>query len=103
MSEGFSILPKPDYSPVEAYEQLVRGNIGKLKLGDMAGRTVATGVVPYPPGIPILMPGENAGPVDGAILGYFKALEAFDLRFPGFPHDTHGVEVEDANTGCGVN
>jgi hypothetical protein len=22
-------------------------------------------------------------------------LERFDLRFPGFTHDTHGVEIED--------
>nr|WP_313064390.1 hypothetical protein [Paraburkholderia sp. LEh10] len=28
-------------------------------------------------------------------LGYLKALEQFDLRFPGFTHDTHGVEVDD--------
>jgi arginine/lysine/ornithine decarboxylase len=61
----------------------------------MAGRTVATGVVPYPPGIPLLMPGENAGPVDGPLLGYLKALEAFDADMPSFRHDIHGVEVRD--------
>lgn len=95
MSRGFSTLPVPELSPVRAYEQLVRGNVEVLSLEQMAGRTVATGVVPYPPGIPLLMPGENAGPADGPLLGYLKALEAFDLRFPGFTHDTHGVEVED--------
>ena len=42
-----------------------------------------------------MMPGENAGPADGPLLGYLKALEAYDSRFPGFTHDTHGVEVED--------
>ena len=93
MSAGFSELPKPDFSPVEAYEKLVRNQIESLPLNKMAGRTVATGVVPYPPGIPLLMPGENAGPADGPLLGYLKALEAFDKRFPGFTHDTHGVEV----------
>ncbi len=95
MSRGFSTLPKPDFSPAEAYEHLVHNEIEMLELADMAGRTVATGVVPYPPGIPLLMPGENAGPADGPLLGYLKALEQYDLRFPGFTHDTHGVEVED--------
>lgn len=95
MAAGFSVLPVPDLSPVEAYEHLVRGQVEHLSLDGMAGRTVATGVVPYPPGIPLLMPGENAGGVDGPLLGYLKALEAFDRRFPGFGHDTHGVEVED--------
>ncbi|WP_426110586.1 Orn/Lys/Arg decarboxylase N-terminal domain-containing protein [Pseudomonas sp. DSP3-2-2] len=95
MSRGFSTLPVPDLSPVRAFEQLVRGNVEVLSLEQMAGRTVATGVVPYPPGIPLLMPGENVGPADGPLLGYLKALEAFDHRFPGFTHDTHGVEVEE--------
>ncbi|GHG98605.1 Orn/Lys/Arg family decarboxylase [Pseudodonghicola xiamenensis] len=95
MAQGFSTLPVPELSPVEAYEQLVLDHVESLPLDAMAGRIVATGVVPYPPGIPLLMPGENAGPADGPLLAYLKALEAFDQRFPGFAHDTHGVEVED--------
>jgi lysine decarboxylase/arginine decarboxylase len=66
-----------------------------VALDQLPGRIVATGVAPYPPGIPLLMPGENAGPGDGAVLGYLRALETFDRRFPGFEHDIHGVEVED--------
>jgi lysine decarboxylase/arginine decarboxylase len=95
MSRAFSTLPVPDLSPVMAYEQLVRGNVEIVPLDQLAGRTVATGVVPYPPGIPLLMPGENAGAADGPLLGYLKALEDYDRRFPGFTHDTHGVEVDE--------
>lgn len=95
MAAGFSVLPHPDMSPVNAYERLVQGDVEQVTLAELAGRTVATGVVPYPPGIPLLMPGENAGAADGPLLGYLKALEAYDRRFPGFTHDTHGVEVED--------
>lgn len=97
LSAAFSVLPHPDMTPVEAYENLVHNNIESLTLDQMAGRTVATGVVPYPPGIPLLMPGENAGAADGPILGYLQALQAFDRQFPGFAHDTHGVETEDGN------
>ena len=95
LSEAFAVLPHPDMSPVEAYEHLVKDMVETLTLDEMAGRTLATGVVPYPPGIPLLMPGENAGPADGPLLGYLKALEAFDREFPGFTHDIHGVEAED--------
>lgn len=95
MSEAFSTLPAPEMSPVQAYEHLVRNEIEELALDDMANRVVATGVVPYPPGIPLLMPGENAGPADGPLLSYLKALQSYDLRFPGFGHDIHGVRVED--------
>ncbi len=92
LAGGFSVLPHPDMSPVEAYENLVHNRVKNLKLDEMAGRTVATGVVPYPPGIPMLMPGENVGDIDGPFLSYLKALEAFDGKYPGFEHDTHGVE-----------
>lgn len=97
LSAGFGMLPTPVLSPVQAYERLVNGDVESLKLDQMAGRTVATGVVPYPPGIPLLMPGENAGDAEGPLLGYLKALEAFDAVMPGFAHDTHGVEVEDGS------
>ena len=95
MGEAFSVLPEPKLSPVDAYERLVRNQIERITLDRLEGRILATGIVPYPPGIPLLMPGEYAGPADGPMIGYLRALEAFDLRFPGFAHDTHGVEVED--------
>jgi arginine decarboxylase len=63
-----------------------------VALDAAAGRIVATGIVPYPPGIPLLMPGEHAGAADGPLLAYLKALESFDRSFPGFAHDTHGIE-----------
>ena len=95
MSAAFGVLPVPALSPVQAYERLVEGRVESVPLARMAGRIVATGVVPYPPGIPLLMPGENAGVAAGPLLGYLKALEAFDAEMPGFAHDTHGVEVVD--------
>jgi arginine/lysine/ornithine decarboxylase len=95
MADAFSVLPEAKLSPVEAYERLVRNEVESLTLDAMAGRLAATGVVPYPPGIPLLMPGENAGQADGPFLRYLKALEAFDRQLPGFTHDTHGVEVQD--------
>ncbi|MBR6327949.1 MAG: arginine decarboxylase, partial [Alphaproteobacteria bacterium] len=95
LANAFSELPTPDMTPVEAYEHLVKDQVQSLTLDEIAGRTVATGVVPYPPGIPLLMPGENAGSAEGSALTYLKALEAFDDAFPEFTHDIHGVEVID--------
>jgi len=95
MAEAFSTLPKAVLSPIQTYERLVRGDVEQVPLDQMAGRTVATGIVPYPPGIPLLMPGESAGPADGPILGYLKSLEAFDRQFPGYTHENHGIEVTD--------
>ena len=94
MAKAFGLLPQAEFSPVEAYEKLVRNEVELVPLAEAAGRIAATGIVPYPPGIPLLMPGENAGPADGPVLGYLSALEHFDASFPGFTHDTHGIENE---------
>ncbi len=91
-AQAFSSLPVPVMTPNEAYGRLVHNDVEVIAVDEMAGRIVATGVVPYPPGIPMLMPGENAGPNDGPYLGYLHALQAWDRRFPGFSHDIHGVE-----------
>jgi len=91
-AEAFSKLPVPDMTPAEAYSRLVHGEVEPIAVKNMAGRTVATGIVPYPPGIPMLMPGENAGPESSPCLKYLKALQEWDGKFPGFGHDIHGVE-----------
>lgn len=95
MAAAFAMLPQAVLSPVQAYEKLVRNEIESVTLAEAAGRVVATGIVPYPPGIPLMMPGENAGPIDGPLLSYLRALESFDRQFPGFGHDTHGIEAEE--------
>lgn len=92
---AFETLPDPAVRPSEAYAAVVRDQAEVLALDDMPGRTVAVGVVPYPPGIPLLMPGELAGAADGPHLSYLRALEDFDRRFPGFEHDIHGVDHVD--------
>ena len=91
-ADAFSTLPVPVMSPAEAYQQLVRNRIEQVPLEHLAGRILATSVVPYPPGIPMLMPGEDAGANDGPYLSYLRALAQWDQRFPAFGHDTHGVE-----------
>jgi arginine decarboxylase len=95
LAEAFSTLPTAHMTPAAAYRELVLDNIEHVELNDMADRVLATSVVPYPPGIPMLMPGESAGAANGPYLSYLRALQAWDARFPGFGHDTHGVEAKD--------
>ncbi len=81
--------------PRAAYHKLVRDEVELIGLDAMPGRVAGTGIVPYPPGIPMIMPGEAVGPAEGPYLTYLRTLRAWDRRFPGFAHDTHGVEMED--------
>ncbi len=92
LAEAFSTLPKLAMTPAAAYQHLVRDEIEHVPLDKLANRVLATSVVPYPPGIPMLMPGESTGAKDGPYLGYLNALSSWDKRFPSFGHDTHGIE-----------
>ena len=85
-------LPVPVMPPDVAYENLVRGKVAMTPLDEMVGRTSAVMVVPYPPGIPILMPGER---VETSTVEYLEALQRFDHRFPGFRHHVLGVALAD--------
>ena len=91
-AEAFSSLPRQRMTPREAYQRLVRDRIERVPLDALADRVLATSVVPYPPGIPMLMPGETTGAKDGPHLSYLRTLASWDRRFPGFGHDIHGVE-----------
>lgn len=92
LEAAYAGLPDPEITYAEAYRKLVRGEVEQVPVEQAAGRIVATGIFPYPPGIPVLAPGENTGKKNGPILLYLKSLQDFDRRFPGFEHETHGVE-----------
>jgi arginine decarboxylase len=95
LDRAFGELPAPAMNPGAAYRRLVRARIERVPVSKMADRVSAVMVVPYPPGIPILMPGERAGAIDGPVLSYLLALEDFDAKFPGFVHDIHGVQRDE--------
>jgi len=61
MADAFSTLPYQVLTPHNAYQWLMDAQIEHVPIDDLADRVLATSVVPYPPGIPMLMPGETAG------------------------------------------
>ena len=94
MHAAFEVIPKPVMKPADAYHAVVRGDVESVRIDELAGRVAAVMLVPYPPGIPIMMGGELAD--DGAkpILDYLLAREEFENAFPGYAGDIHGVERE---------
>jgi lysine decarboxylase/arginine decarboxylase len=92
LEEAFSLIPEPEITYAEAFRNLVRGEVEQVSVTKAADRIVATGIFPYPPGIPVLAPGESTGNQNGPILRYLQSMQDFDRRFPGFEHDIHGIE-----------
>jgi arginine decarboxylase len=94
LQEACDTDPDPVMTPAETYQKLVREGTEKVKLTEMAGRITAVMVVPYPPGIPIRMPGERMGDAASPTIRFLLALEEFSKRFPGFEREVHGIEVD---------
>ncbi len=93
LEAAFSTLPEPAVTFADAYRKMVRDEVELVPLSAMGDRIVATGIYPYPPGIPILAPGERAGSLHGPVIEYLVSLQEFDKSFPGFEHTIHGVET----------
>lgn len=94
LDAAVSVTPEPVLTPAAAFQQVVRYRAEPVKVDDFAGRIAASMLVPYPPGIPLLMPGERVPAGANPIVGYLQALQAFDRSFPGFEHEVHGVSVD---------
>jgi len=80
--------------PADAYERLVRGAVESVEIDHLMGRILAVMLVPYPPGIPLIMPGERISAATKSILDYLKFAREFDGKFPGFETDIHGLRFE---------
>ncbi len=89
----YAALPEAAMTPAEAYRRLVRGAVTAVPVSELEGQTVAVMVVPYPPGIPVVMPGERCTPATRAIVDYLVSLQDFDTLFPGFESEVHGADV----------
>lgn len=96
-AEAYAQLPTPEMLPRQAFQKLMAGEAELVPLDQMANRVVTVGVIPYPPGIPIVMPGENIGPADGAWLTFVRVLQEWGETFPGFAKEVEGaIEIDGA-------
>ncbi|MFJ4716984.1 arginine decarboxylase [Streptomyces sp. NPDC088785] len=99
LDRAHTTAPPADCTPAEAYRRTADAPTELLSLREAAHRTAASMIVVTPPGIPLLMPGENCGPASGTVLRFLAALEARDRSFPGFLSEIHGVH-RDPRTGA---
>jgi len=93
----YTTLPEMTLRPADAYGCLVRGEVESVEIDELMGRTLAVMLVPYPPGIPLIMPGERITTPTKSIRDYLLYARDFDRRFPGFETDIHGLRFEATN------
>ncbi|NMG05279.1 lysine decarboxylase, partial [Azoarcus taiwanensis] len=82
----------PAMKPADAFAKMAHREIERVSIDDLEGRVTAMLVTPYPPGIPLLIPGER---FNATIVRYLKFARDFNARFPGFETDIHGLVCEE--------
>ncbi|MGV8842544.1 MAG: Orn/Lys/Arg decarboxylase N-terminal domain-containing protein [Pseudomonas sp.] len=95
----YTVLPEIALKPADAYNQLVRGEVEAVPIDQLEGRIAAVMLVPYPPGIPLIMPGERFTKATRSIIDYLAFARTFDSSFPGFDADVHGLQQQDGPDG----
>jgi arginine decarboxylase len=84
-------LPTPAMTPSEAFGRLVDGDVELVPLEKLDGRVAATLCVLYPPGIPVIVPGERFDQGVHPIVEYLQVFEHWAETFPGFENEMQGV------------
>ncbi|ACR67533.1 lysine decarboxylase [Edwardsiella ictaluri] len=91
MYSAFDVLPTLILTPHDAFQEEVRGNIEICPLQQMIGRVSANMILPYPPGVPLIMPGEMITEASKPVLDFLQLLCDIGAHYPGFETDIHGV------------
>ncbi len=84
----------PAMKPADAFAKMAHRNIERVAIDELEGRVTSVLLTPYPPGIPLLIPGER---FNKTVVRYLQFAREFNERFPGFETDVHGLvkEVKD--------
>ena len=81
----------PAMKPSDAFAKMAHGEIDRVPIDELEGRITSVLLTPYPPGIPLLIPGER---FNKTIVNYLKFARDFNQKFPGFETDIHGLVAE---------
>lgn len=84
---------EPALKPAKAFSKMAHREISRVPLDELEGRITAILLTPYPPGIPLLIPGER---FNNTIVQYLKFARSFNERFPGFETDIHGLVKDES-------
>lgn len=84
----------PAMKPADAYARMAHRDIERVGIDDLEGRITSILLTPYPPGIPLLIPGER---FNRTIVQYLQFARDFNRRFPGFETDIHGLIEEEVD------
>jgi arginine decarboxylase len=83
---------QPAMKPSDAFARIAHREMDRVDIDQLEGRITSVLLTPYPPGIPLLIPGER---FNRTIVQYLQFARTFNESFPGFETDIHGLVEED--------
>jgi arginine/lysine/ornithine decarboxylase len=86
----------PAMKPSDAFARIAHRQTDRVPIDALEGRITTSLLTPYPPGIPLLIPGER---FNRKIVDYLKFTREFNAAFPGFDTDVHGLVEEEVEGG----
>jgi arginine decarboxylase len=86
----------PAMKPSDAFAKIAHRETERVAIDELEGRITTSLLTPYPPGIPLLIPGER---FNRKIVEYLRFTRAFNAAFPGFDTDVHGLVEHDDESG----
>ncbi|EWS65069.1 arginine/lysine/ornithine decarboxylase [Hydrogenophaga aromaticivorans] len=86
----------PAMKPSDAFAHIAHRTTQRVPIDNLEGRITTSLVTPYPPGIPLLIPGEV---FNKKIVDYLKFNREFARECPGFETDIHGLVQERGDDG----
>ena len=90
-TEMYTSKMEPVMKPADAFAAMAHREIDRVPIDELEGRVTSILLTPYPPGIPLLIPGER---FNRTIVEYLRFTREFNERFPGFETDVHGLVAE---------
>jgi arginine decarboxylase len=87
---------QPAMKPSDAFARIAHRETERVPIDALEGRITTALLTPYPPGIPLLIPGER---FNKKIVDYLRFTRAFNASFPGFDTDVHGLVERDEEPG----
>ena len=85
---------QPAMKPSDAFSKMAHREIERVAIDDLEGRVTSILLTPYPPGIPLLIPGER---FNKTIVDYLRFARDFNEKFPGFETDVHGLVTREVD------
>jgi arginine decarboxylase len=85
---------QPAMKPADAFAKMAHRELDRVPIDELEGRITGILLTPYPPGIPLLIPGER---FNRTIVQYLMFARDFNAKFPGFETDIHGLVEEEVD------